>query len=70
MSCLYLKKEVMMIIRIHDFVFMVLVPIILVLISISLIVLEYIGVAIVFCLFVVMNLRLSNTVNNNSMVNK
>ena len=59
-----------MIIRIHDFVFMVLVPIILVLISISLIVLEYIGVAIVFCLFVVMNLRLSNTVNNNSVVNK
>ena len=57
-------------IRIHDFLFMVLVPIILVLISISFIVLEYIGVAIVFCLFVVMNLRLSNTVNNNSVVNK
>jgi hypothetical protein len=49
---------------------MVLVPIILVFASIVLIVLEYIGVAIVFCLFVVMNLRLSNTVNNDSVVNK
>jgi uncharacterized membrane protein YgaE (UPF0421/DUF939 family) len=49
---------------------MVLVPISLVFASIVLIVLEYVGVAIVFCLIVVMNLRLSNTANNNSVVNE